>query len=248
MSLFSYILLASLAESIVSFIGGFLVIFNEERVRKIAHFVVSFAIGALLSVSLLELIPEAAAALSLGEIMPWVLGGIILFFVLEKLLFWYHCHDGKCPVHIYTYLILWGDFLHNFIDGMMLALAFLVDMKLGIVTAIAITLHEIPQEVGDFGILVSGGFSRGRALFYNFLISLSVIAGALITYALGAVLEPFLPIALALVAGNFIYIAATDLMPELQEPTGFSHAALQILLIIIGAFAVILPEFLFRGV
>ena len=242
------ILIASLAETLVSFAGGALAIFNEERVRKAVHFVVSFAVGALLSVSLLELIPEAIAMSSVESALLFVLVGIILFFVLEKFLFWYHCHDGKCPVHIYTYLILWGDFLHNFIDGVMLALAFLVDIKLGLLTTIAITFHEIPQEIGDFGILVAGGLSKRRALFYNFLISLSVVAGALITYALGVVLEPFLPIALALVAGNFIYIAATDLMPELHEPTGFSHAALQILFIIIGAFAVILPGFLFGGV
>lgn len=242
------ILIASLAESLVSFAGGALAIFSAEQVRKATHFIVSFAVGALLSVSFLELIPEAIAMSSAESALSFVLVGIVLFFVLEKFLFWYHCHDGKCPVHIYTYLILWGDFLHNLIDGVMLALAFLVDIKLGLLTTIAIIFHEIPQEVGDFGIMVAGGLSKRRALLYNFLVALSTLIGALITYALGAVLEPFLSIALALVAGNFIYIAATDLMPELHEPTGFPHAALQILLIIIGAFVVILPEFLFGGV
>ena len=245
MPLIVTILIASIAESLVSFAGGALAIFNEEKIRKVVHFVVSFAVGALLAVSFLELIPEAINMSSVKSALSFVLVGIILFFVLEKFLFWYHCHGGECPVHIYTYLILWGDFLHNFIDGVMLTLAFLVDIKLGLLTAVAIIFHEIPQEIGDFGILVSGGLSRGRALFYNFLVALSVVAGALITYALGALLEPFLPIALALVAGNFIYLAATDLMPELHEPTGFLHGALQVLFIIIGALLVILPGFIF---
>lgn len=247
MSLFSYILLASLAESLVSFAGGFLVIFNEEKVKKAAHFVVSFAIGALLSVSLLDLIPEAAELSSLVVIMPWVLGGIILFFILEKLLFWYHCHGGVCPVHTYTYLILWGDFLHNFIDGVIIALTFMVDVKLGILATAAVIFHEIPQEIGDLGILLQGGLARGKALVYNFLISLSTVAGALLTYTFGGFLESALPIALAIVAGNFIYIAATDLMPELHESTGFFHGFLQVVLIIAGAILVIIPEFLFAA-
>lgn len=245
MTLFSYILLASLAESLVSFAGGFLVIFNEEKVKRATHFVVSFAIGALLSVSLLDLIPGAVELSSLSTVMPWVLAGIILFFVLEKLLFWYHCHGGVCPVHTYTYLILWGDFLHNFIDGVIIALTFLVDVKLGILATAAVIFHEIPQEIGDFGILLQGGFERKKALFYNFLVSLSTVAGAMLTYVFGGFLESVLPLALALVAGNFIYIATTDLMPELHESTKLSHGLLQLGLIIAGVIIVILPEFLF---
>ena len=245
MSLFLYILLASLAESIVSFSGGFLAIWGEEKMRKIAHFVVSFAIGALLGVAFLELIPEAAETLSLSAVMSWVLGGIVLFFVLEKFLFWYHCHGGVCPVHTYTYLVLWGDFLHNLIDGIIIALTFMADARLGILTTVAVIFHEIPQEIGDFAVLMHGGMQRRRALFYNFWISLSTLAGALITYAFGDIFASVLPYALALVAGNFIYIASTDLMPELHESTKFPHGFLQFLLIITGIALVILPELLF---
>lgn len=245
MPLFVIILLASFAESLVSFVGGALAIFNEEKIRRIAHFVVSFAVGALLSVAFLELIPEAIAMDSTEAILPLVLVGIILFFILEKLLFWYHCHGGECPVHTYTYLILWGDLLHNFIDGIMITLAFLADIKLGILTSIAVIFHEIPQEIGDFGLLVHGGLSRGRALLYNFVVALSVILGAVMAYTLGPILAPFLPVALALIAGNFIYLAAVDLMPELHESTGFLHGSAQIVFIITGALAVILPEILF---
>lgn len=244
MPLFATIILAALAESIVSFSGAALVIFKEEKVRRAAHFIVSFAVGALLGVSFLELLPEAIEMSSVGAILPWTLVGIILFFILEKFLFWYHCHDGNCPAHPYTYLILWGDFIHNFIDGIILALAFLADIKLGVLTTIAVIVHELPQEIGDFGTLVHGGFSRRRALKYNFLVSLSTIVGASLTYAFGGFLEPFLPFALALVAGNFIYIASSDLIPELHESTKFSHSVAQIFFIAAGVLLVIAPEFL----
>ncbi len=243
--LFLYIFLASLAESIVSFSGAALVILGADRIRRATHFIVSFAIGALLSVSFLELLPEAIAMSSAEAVLPWALVGIILFFILEKFLFWYHCHDGECPVHTYTYLILWGDFLHNLIDGVIIALAFLADFKIGVFTTIAVILHEIPQEISDFGILMHGGFSRRRALSYNFLVSLATIIGATVTYMVGGIIEPFLPLALSLVAGNFIYLAAVDLMPELHESTGFFHGVAQVAFIVLGALVVILPEFLF---
>ena len=211
MNIFSMIVLAALAESIVSFSGGILAFLSQEKIKKFAHFVVSFAVGALLGVSLLELIPEAIAMSSLEIVMPLVLLGILIFFILEKFLFWYHCHDGKCPVHTYNYLILWGDFLHNFIDGAIIALTFMADIRLGVLTTIAVIFHEIPQEIGDFGILLNGGFSKRKALFYNFLISLSTILGALLAYSLGSLLETYIPFALAIIAGNFIsaYVADT---------------------------------------
>src|SRR3989339_2077374 len=245
MPLLLIIFLASLAASLISFVGGIVAIFNEEKVRRSTHFIVSFAIGALLSVSFLDLIPEAVEMSSARKAMPFVLLGVFIFFLLAKFIFWYHCHDGQCPVHTYSYLILWGDFLHNFVDGIILALTFLVDLRLGLLTTVAVILHEIPQEIGDFGILIHGGFSRRKALWYNFLSAISVVIGAVLTYALGAVLEPFLPLGLALVAGAFIYLAAVDLMPELHETTGFSHALIQIVFIAMGALLVIAPDFIF---
>jgi len=244
MPLLLIIFLASLAASLISFVGGIVAIFNEEKVRRSTHFIVSFAIGALLSVSFLDLIPEAVEMSSVGKAMPFVLLGVFIFFLLEKFIFWYHCHDGQCPVHTYSYLILWGDFLHNFVDGIILALTFLVDVKLGLLTTVAVILHEIPQEIGDFGILIHGGFSRAKALWYNFLSATSVIIGAALTYAFGAALEPFLPAGLALVAGAFVYLATVDLMPELHESTRLSHTLVQILFITIGALLVIAPGFI----
>ena len=246
MPLLVLILLAAVGESIVSFSGAALVIFKEEKVRRATHFIISFAVGALLGVGFLDLIPEAAKREGdITKILPFVLGGLLLFFVLEKFLFWYHCHEGECKVHTYTYLILWGDFLHNFIDGVILALAFLADARLGFLTTLAVIFHEIPQEISDFGLLIHGGMARSRAFLYNFLVSLSTIVGALLTYAFGAFLEPFLPILLALVAGNFIYLAATDLMPELHESTNLRHGLIQLLFVLAGIFLVVLPERLF---
>ena len=126
-----------------------------------------------------------------------------------------------------------------------MALAFLADIKLGIITSVAVIFHEIPQEIGDFSLLMHGGFTRARALWFNFLSASSVMIGAVLTYLFGNTLEPFLPFGLALIAGNFIYLASTDLMPELHESTGFSHSIAQILFIIIGALLVIAPEFIF---
>lgn len=244
MSLGITVFLASLAASMVSFAGGFVAIFNEEKMRRATHFIVSFAVGALLAVALLELIPEAAELGTLERIMPFVLGGAILFFVLEKFLFWYHCHDGSCPVHTYPYLILWGDFLHNFLDGILMGLAFLTDVRLGMATTLAVILHEIPQEISDFSLLVHGGFSRSRALWYNFLSATSVILGALGTYALGGALEAFLPFGLAIAAGAFIYLALADLLPELHESTTTWHGFVQVTFMLIGVVIVLAPEFL----
>lgn len=232
------IFIASLFESAVSFSGVLLAILREEKIKKAAHYIVSFAIGALLGVAFLEIIPEALETLSAEFVFPLVLAGIILFFVLEKFLFWYHCHEGKCSVHTFTYLILWGDFLHNFIDGIIIALSFMTSTALGWTTTFAVILHEIPQEIGDFSVLLHGGLDRKKAIFYNFFVSLSTVIGAIITYYFGFFLEPFLPYALALVAGNFIYIATTDLMPDLHETSHLGHSLGHIVLIIFGILIV----------
>lgn len=244
MPLFAVIILVSFVESLVAFTGGLFVILKAEAMKRAAHFMVSFAVGALLSVALLNLIPEAIEMASAENILPFVLLGIILFFVLEKSLFWYHCHGGVCPVHTYTYLVLWGDFMHNFVDGIIIALAFLADFQLGVLVSIAVILHEIPQEIGDFSILITGGLSRKKALVYNYFSALSVVIGATITYFLGAWLLPFLPFAIAIIAGNFIYLASADLMPELHEVSSLRHGLVQVLFIVIGALAVILPDFI----
>lgn len=246
MNLFFTILLAASFQALVSFSGTLLAIFNESRIKQLTHFIVSFAVGALLGVALLDLIPEALelGGMEFKALSFYAFGGIIFFFVLEKFFLWRHNHEGALARESYTELILWGDFLHNLIDGAILALTFMVDVRIGIATTIAVIFHEIPQEISDFGILIHGGLTRARAILYNFLVSLSTIAGALITFAAGSTIEPLLPYALAITAGNFIYIAVADLIPELHESTSLRHTALQILFMGLGALLVVAPEYI----
>lgn len=255
MSILAYIIIATGLEASVSLIGRLIAIFNADHIKKAAHFVVSFAVGALLAVAFLDLIPEAVhlgeeagiATSGVTGIFFFVLFGVFLFFILEKFLFWYHCHDdGHCPVHTYTYLILWGDALHNLIDGVIIALAFLVDIRLGVVTTIAVLLHEIPQEMTDFSIVLHGGMARRRALIYNFLVALPALCGGILTYIFANSIASIIPYAIALAAGNFIYLAAVDLMPELHEQASLKHSFFQIAFLVLGAFIVVLPGFFFE--
>lgn len=228
------ILIASFLESVASFAGGFLVIFRESFAKVFAHRVLGFAVGALIGVSFFDLIPEALEKIGPDKTFLYAVGGIVLFFILERFLFWYHCHDGRCSVHTFNYLILLGDAVHNFIDGVIISLSFLVSMPLGIATTMAVVLHEIPQEVADFGVLIAGGYSRTKALWYNFLISLTTIFGALVAYFLGSQIENLLPYASAIIGGNFLYIALTDLMPEVHEQASTWHVVGQLALFLGG--------------
>lgn len=242
MTVFLFSIGAALVVSAISFSGLAFAIFREEKVRAISHYLVSLAIGTLLGVAFLDILPEAFEMIDAAKIMPFVIIGILLFFILERFLFWYHCHEGVCEVHTFTYLILWGDLLHNFIDGMIVALAFMTDIRLGLMTAFVVMLHEIPQEIGDFSTLIHGGLARGKAFLYNFLVSLSIVLGVFVTFVFGNFLNPLLPWLLAIAAGNFIYIAATDLMPEFHQPSHSGHAVTHILLILLGLFMIALPD------
>lgn len=241
MSLFSYILIAAFLESAISFSGVFLVLWSEEKIKKFLHTILSFAVGALLGVAFLDILPEAIeTGTSAKLIFSITLGSIIFFFFLEKLLLWYHHHEeGSLPhEHSPAYLVLVGDLIHNFIDGVAIALSFMASIPLGIAATIAILIHEVPTEIGDFLVLLNGGFSRAKALWYNFFVSLSTIVGAVITYFLGDFLSAIIAIPLAFVAGNFIYIAIADLMPELHEHTNWKHAVAQTTLLILGILLV----------
>src|SRR3989344_206815 len=201
-----WILGAAIVESLVSLIGRLFVFWKEEAVRKATHRFISFAVGALLGVVFLDLLPEAVEIEKPDTLFMAALIGFVVFFILERFLWWYHCHDGECPVHAMGYLVLIGDALHNFIDGVVIAVAFLADFRLGILTSVAVIFHELPQEISDFVVLLHSGFSRSKALLYNFLIALATVAGALLAYVFRGSLENTLGIALGIVAGNFLYI------------------------------------------
>lgn len=211
-----YILIAVLSVTLISLIGVFFICLKNNTLERFIESFVSFAVGGLLGGAFFHLLPESMES-SDSSIFLYVLSGIIVFFLIENFLHWRHCHKGECDVHNFTYLNLIGDGVHNFIDGMVIAAAFVSDTKLGIATTLAVVAHEVPQEIGDFGILLYGGFSKQRALLYNFFSALVAVAGAIIAYLsfqhilwLKGFLIPF-------TAGGFIYIALVDLIPELHK-------------------------------
>lgn len=241
-----WILGASVAESIVSLIGRSIVFLGEKRLKRLTHYFVSLAVGTLLGAIFLEILPEALRLSAVGTVFLWVLFGFLFFFVLERVLLYYHCHEGTCNVHAAGYLILFGDAVHNFIDGVIIALAFFADLRLGILTSIAVLLHEVPQEIGDFLVLLHSGFTKERALLYNFLVATATIFGAVFTYLAASRLqiELFIGPALGVVAGNFLYIAASDLIPGLHVHREKRITLLyHVLLIVLGILLIKAGEF-----
>lgn len=225
--------------------GAFLLLPEASRQRLLPH-LVSFATGALLGAALLALLPHAVDGAGPGNthrIGLALIAGILAFFVLEKLVLWRHCHDDPCEAHApqqrhrdraSATLILWGDGFHNALDGVLIAAAFMTDVHLGIVTAVAVFAHEIPQEIGDLAILVNGGMGRARALWVNVAVSLTSVVGAVLAYlALGSALY-VLPYALAVAAASFLYVAVADLIPGLHRRIDARTSVQQVALILLG--------------
>jgi len=247
MSLIVWIILFCLLGGLLSVLAAalFLVLRESLRNHLLPH-LVSFATGTLLGAAFLGLLPHAMAAVHTQDthVIPMaVLLGLLGFFLLEKLVLWRHCHEDHCEVHAPDgntrksttgTLILIGDGLHNFLDGILIAGAFLTDIHLGVVTSMAVAAHEIPQEVGDFAVLLHSGFSRGRAFFYNVLSSLTTVIGGILAYVALQDLEQVLPYVLAVAASSFIYIAVADLIPTLHQRVAGKESFQQIILIGIG--------------
>ncbi|MFQ6105495.1 MAG: ZIP family metal transporter [Candidatus Hydrothermarchaeaceae archaeon] len=234
MHILAVILVSVFLVSIISLVGIFSLGLSDKFLKKMLFILVAFAAGAMLGVSFLELLPEAIEHSDDQNALKYVLSGIILFFVLERFIFWHHCHDEKCDVHAFSYLNLIGDGIHNFIDGAIIAASFMTSIPLGLATTLAIIFHEIPQEIGDFGILVYGGFSKYKALFYNFLSALTSFLGALLVFFFARFIENALPFLLALAAGSFIYIASTDLLPELKKEVDKKTSIIQLASFLVG--------------
>ncbi|MDF1581896.1 MAG: ZIP family metal transporter [Methyloprofundus sp.] len=235
----------------------FLLLSDNMRAKVLPHGI-SFATGALLAVAFWGLIPHAFEEVGPSEIQGLsgsIMLGLLLFFTLEKLLIWRHCHSSRCAAHIDTdehdhghahgshqsagTMILIGDGLHNFVDGVLIAAAFLTDVQLGIVTSLAVAAHEIPQEVGDFAILLHSGFSKKKALIYNVLASLTTVLGGVLAYYSLAGLHDSLPYFLAIASSSFIYIAVADLIPTLHKKTDIKTSLQQIALILAGVVLIV---------
>jgi zinc and cadmium transporter len=218
---FWFSMLSVVAISLASLVGLFAIPMQTLGGRRVFTFLVSFSAGALLGDVFIHLLPELAEEGNFTfQASLTILGTIMAFFVLEKYLHWHHHHgegkEGEHAAHPYTTNILLGDSVHNFIDGLVIAGAYQLDVRLGLATTLAVVLHEIPQEIGDFGVLIHGGFTKAKALLYNFISALSAILGAVAVFTLGD-LSGFLPYLAALGAGSFIYIAVADLIPEIHK-------------------------------
>jgi len=225
------ILLSTLLVSLISLVGIFFITMKEQAFKRILLLLVSFASGTMLGAAFLHLIPESLSTYSETSFVA-ILVGILAFFLLEKSL-WRHCHERECPIHTFAYLNLLGDSVHNFIDGVVIAASFVASITLGLTTTLAVIAHEIPQEIGDFGIIVYGGFSKAKALLYNFLTAIIAIFGATLMY----LFSPFFPslaYLLAFAAGGFIYVATTDIIPELHKEQGLSKSVAQFVLLSFG--------------
>jgi zinc and cadmium transporter len=237
-SIIFLIFLSISAVSLISLVGAASLFFNWEKLEKSLIYLVSLSAGTLLGDAFFHLIPSSYKNLSENTFkMPlFLLSGIVIFFVLEKFIHWRHCHkiaSVKHP-HPFSYVILLGDSLHNLIDGAVIAGSFLVSAPVGIATTLAIIFHEIPQEIGDFCSLVYGGFSRKKALLLNFLTALISFAGAGIVLTLNSSLPHINQFLIPFAAGGFIYIASSDLIPELHKNTEIKKSVGQFLALLLG--------------
>lgn len=244
MSTLAYILLFTFIGSVGALIGGFILLSYEKVALKISHFLASFAAGVLLGAAFFDLLPEA---LHEGEdigtdVFFWALFGIILFFILERLIHWFHHHEEhhehEKESKTTLPLIIIGDTVHNFIDGVVIAATFMIDIQLGIVTTFAVFAHEIPQEIGDFGLMLHKGLSKKRIILVNIISAASAFLGAGIAYVSGDLLGNYIPIFLALTAGFFIYIATSDLIPEIHYEKRKGFALIESVLLVLGVFLI----------
>ncbi len=228
------IFIATMIDGFVALIGVFTLLLNKRTLNKIIYGLVAFSAGALFSGALLHMIPETLGKASTNLIFGLVIFGFATFYLMERLLHWHHCHKEKCKVHSFTYLILFGDGIHNFIDGLVIAAGFAVSITVGIITTLLIIGHEIPQELGDFGVLLYGGFKPKKALLYNYISQLTCVVGGLIGYYISTSLQMFSIYLLPFAAGGFIYISASDLIPSLHTEKNVKKSMIAFVVFLIG--------------
>lgn len=264
MTTLNLILIFSLLGGVLSVLAASLFLVLPEALRhRILPHMISFAVGSLLGAAFLGLLPHALMSPYVTDyhhVTLAVLIGLLSFFLMEKLVLWRHCHAHDCEAHgveegelephdhqppakpSAAWMILFGDGLHNFVDGVLIAAAFMTDIHLGIVTSLAVAAHEIPQEVGDFVVLLQGGFSRAKALTFNILASLTTVIGAVVAYYSLQAVEHWLPYILAVAASSFIYIAVADLIPSLHQRMELRSGLKQVVLIVAGVVMIYLAH------
>jgi zinc and cadmium transporter len=208
--------------------------FRKETLSKITMFLVSLSAGALMGGAFLHLLPEASEKMESEKLFFVVLLAFVMFFLIEKLFHWRHCHKENCEIHTFGYMNLVGDSLHNFIDGLVIASAFIIDFKLGVITTLAIGLHEVPQEIGDFGVLIHSGLNKTKALVLNYIVATTVILGGVVGYFAALYIDGVIVYLLPIAAGGFIYIAASDLMPEIRKEKNIKKSILSFSIFLLG--------------
>lgn len=222
--------------SLVSLVGVFTIGISSVRLKTFLIYLLAFSAGALFGDVFFHIIPEIGESGFSLVSSGWILAGFLLFFVMEKFVYWQHCHMPitKSHIHPFAYTNLIGDGFHNFLDGLIIVGGYLVSAPVGIATTLAVIFHEIPQEIGDFGVLLYGGFTKGKALFLNFVSALLAVAGAVVGLVLSSHIDSFAQILLPLAAGGFIYIAGADLIPELHKEVGLRKSFLQLIALLAG--------------
>jgi zinc and cadmium transporter len=241
-----WILTSTFLVSIISLVGIFTLAIKDNLLHKVLFCLIGFSAGALIGSAFLHILPECLESNKSTTVFSYLILGIIIFFIMERFLHWRHCHEeGVCRTHAFTYLTLVGDGFHNFIDGMMIATSFMVSIKLGLVTTLAVILHEIPQELSDFAVLVYGGFTKKKALLLNFASALTAMVGAVVGFFLTGLSANFSNFILPLTAGGFIYIATSDLIPELHKENDLKRSTAAFFAFLLGiAFMALAKKFL----
>lgn len=232
-----YGIISVLVVSLISLIGVFSFSINHKKLEKFLIYLVSLSAGALFGGAFLHLLPELIEQCPFDlKIAYFILLGIVLFFILEKIVHWHHCHHSleKGHVHRFAIMNLVGDGVHNFLDGLIIGAAYLINVPLGVATTFAVIIHEIPQEIGDFGVLLKGGFSKKRALFWNFLSAIIAVFGLIVAFVLNDFVENVNLFLIPIAIGGFIYIAGSDLIPELHKEFSIKRSIWQLLTFILG--------------
>ena len=239
------ILISVFIVSIISLIGNLFLF--PKFLKKALFFLVAFSAGALLGAAFLDLLPEAIGSGFKQSVPISILIGMLSFFIIEKFLHWHHHHTGGKDIHAFAYLDLIGDGIHNFTDGVIIAISFMNSPALGIITTIAVIAHEIPQEIGDFALLIYGGFSVAKANFFNFLTALTAFLGALLAYFYSSHIQNSNVYMTAFTVGGFIYIASSDLIPEIHKEKNLKKSFLQFLFLVLGVVLIFVVSKIFEG-
>jgi len=233
------IIFSTFVVSLVSILGTLTIFLKKDLIKRLLFILVAFSAGSLLGASFFDIIPEVINEFGVEKTI-YILVGILIFFFLERYISWHHCHKGDCNVKPLAYLNLFGDGIHNLIDGSLIAASYIYNFHLGLITTIAVIFHEIPQEIGDFGVLIHGGFEPRKALLLNFISGLVAIFGSIITIFFSNIFQNIVPILLSITSGGFIYLALVDIVPEIHKEANKDIVIFQSLSLIIGIFMMFL--------